>query len=104
MTQKTRKVGLGIMGLHDMLIQMELAYGSEAGRLLAAEVMGFIRKEAEVASIELAALKGPFPPMTSDQYLSGPAQRRPDLDPAHRHSVDDRRLRLRAANPIFPLS
>ena len=61
MTQKTRKVGLGIMGLHDMLIHMELAYGSEAGRLLASEVMGFIRKEAEGASVELAALKGPFP-------------------------------------------
>ena len=61
MTQKTRKVGLGIMGLHDLLIQMEMAYGSEEGRLLAAEIMAFIRKEAEAASIELAALKGPFP-------------------------------------------
>jgi len=61
MTQKTRKVGLGIMGLHDMLIQLELPYGSEEGRLASAEVMAFIRKEAEAASIELAALKGPFP-------------------------------------------
>jgi ribonucleoside-diphosphate reductase alpha chain len=61
MTQKTRKVGLGIMGLHDMLIQMELSYGSEEGRLASAEVMAFIRGEAEAASIELAALKGPFP-------------------------------------------
>ncbi|MCL2458895.1 MAG: adenosylcobalamin-dependent ribonucleoside-diphosphate reductase [Desulfobulbus sp.] len=61
MTQKTRKVGLGIMGLHDMLIQLELAYGSEEGRRASAEVMAFIRQEAEAASIELAALKGPFP-------------------------------------------
>ena len=61
MTQKTRKVGLGIMGLHDMLIQLELPYGSEEGRTAAAEVMAFIRKEAETASIELAAMKGPFP-------------------------------------------
>lgn len=61
MTQKTRKVGLGIMGLHDMLIQLELPYGSEEGRTIAAEVMAFIRKEAEAASVELAALKGPFP-------------------------------------------
>jgi len=61
MTQKTRKVGLGIMGLHDMLIQLELPYGSEEGRRAAAEAMAFIRKEAEAASIELAAMKGPFP-------------------------------------------
>ncbi len=61
MTQKTRKVGLGIMGMHDMLIQLELPYGSEEGRQASSEVMAFIRKEAEVASVELAELKGPFP-------------------------------------------
>ncbi len=61
MTHKTRKVGLGIMGMHDMLIQLELPYGSEQGRTAAAEAMAFIRREAEAASIELAALKGPFP-------------------------------------------
>ena len=61
MTQKTRKVGLGVMGLHDMLIQLELPYGSEEGREASAEVMAFIRKEAETASISLAAMKSPFP-------------------------------------------
>ncbi|NLZ16174.1 MAG: adenosylcobalamin-dependent ribonucleoside-diphosphate reductase [Desulfobulbaceae bacterium] len=61
MTQKTRKIGLGIMGLHDMLIQLRLPYGSQEGRDAAMEVMAFIRKEAEEASIELAELKGRFP-------------------------------------------
>lgn len=61
MTQKTRKVGLGIMGLHDMLIQMELPYGTEEGREASAKVMAFIRREAEQASIEVAKVKGPFP-------------------------------------------
>ncbi len=61
MTQKTRKVGLGIMGLHDMLIQLELPYGSSEGRKCAAGVMQFIHDEAEKASIELAELKEPFP-------------------------------------------
>jgi ribonucleoside-diphosphate reductase alpha chain len=74
MTQKTRKVGLGIMGLHDMLIQLELAYGTEAGRQTAAEVMAFIRKEAEAASIELAALKGAFPAY-DEKINSYPARR-----------------------------
>ncbi|CAK8716725.1 Ribonucleoside-diphosphate reductase [Candidatus Electronema halotolerans] len=61
MTCKTRKIGLGIMGLHDMLIQQELSYGDEEGRCAAAKVMRFIRDEAETASIALAELKGPFP-------------------------------------------
>ncbi len=61
MTQKTRKVGLGIMGLHDMLISLELPYGSAEGRQTAAEAMLFIRTEAEQTSIALAELKSPFP-------------------------------------------
>jgi len=61
MTQKTRKVGLGIMGMHDMLIQLEVPYGSEKGRNASAQVMQFIRDEAEKASAKLAEMKGPFP-------------------------------------------
>ncbi|MCF8055707.1 MAG: adenosylcobalamin-dependent ribonucleoside-diphosphate reductase [Desulfocapsa sp.] len=60
-TLKTRKIGLGIMGLHDMLIQLELPYGSEEGRKQAAEVMSFVRAKAEERSCELAEEKGVFP-------------------------------------------
>ena len=74
MTRKTRKVGLGIMGLHDMLIQLELPYGSEEGRAAAAEAMAFIRREAEAASIELASLKGPFPAY-DERFNPYPARR-----------------------------
>lgn len=61
MTLKTRKIGLGIMGLHDMLIQLGLPYGSEEGREKAAEVMRFVREKAEERSRELAEEKGSFP-------------------------------------------
>ncbi len=61
MTQKTRKVGLGIMGMHDMLIQLRLPYGTEEGRECCAGVMRYIRDEAEKASCDLAGIKGPFP-------------------------------------------
>jgi len=61
MTLKTRKIGLGIMGLHDLLIQLGIPYAGEEGRQLAATVMRFIRDTAEERSIELAAEKGPFP-------------------------------------------
>lgn len=61
MTLKTRKIGLGIMGLHDMLIQMAIPYGSEEGRTVASEVMQFIRDAAEERSMLLAQEKGTFP-------------------------------------------
>ncbi|MEE4241446.1 MAG: adenosylcobalamin-dependent ribonucleoside-diphosphate reductase [Desulfopila sp.] len=61
MTLKTRKIGLGIMGMHDMLIQLSIPYGSEQGRELCAHVMKFIREASEKRSRELAEEKGPFP-------------------------------------------
>jgi len=70
MTLKTRKIGLGIMGLHDMLIQLGIGYATDEGRETAAEVMMFIRDAAEEMSIELAEIKGPFPAYDStvNQY------------------------------------
>ncbi len=61
MTHKTRKVGLGIMGMHDMLIGLELPYASEEGRGVASKVMSFIREEAGNVSCKLAKEKGTFP-------------------------------------------
>ena len=61
MTLKTRKIGMGIMGLHDLLIQLAIPYGSEEGRELAGNVMQFIRDAAEECSILLAEEKGFFP-------------------------------------------
>jgi ribonucleoside-diphosphate reductase alpha chain len=61
MTLKTRKIGLGIMGMHDMLIQLGIPYGSEFGRTTAAEVMQFIRDAAEAESMRIAEKKGAFP-------------------------------------------
>jgi len=67
MTQKTRKIGLGIMRMHDMLIQLELPYGSKQGRTASADVMRFIRQEAETASMAITEEKGPFPAYDPDQ-------------------------------------
>jgi ribonucleoside-diphosphate reductase alpha chain len=61
MTLTTRKIGLGIMGMHDMLIQLAIPYGSEKGRQVCSEIMTFIRNTAEKCSVELAKQKGPFP-------------------------------------------
>ncbi len=71
MTLKTRKIGMGIMGLHDLLIQLAIPYGSEEGRELAGKVMQFIRDAAEECSILLAEEKGFFPAYdpTFNSYL-----------------------------------
>jgi ribonucleoside-diphosphate reductase alpha chain len=61
MTLKTRKIGMGIMGLHDLLIQLEIPYGSEEGRTIAGEIMSFIRATSAAQSEKLAAKKNPFP-------------------------------------------
>ena len=61
MTKKTRKIGLGIMGLHDMLIQLEVPYASANGLAIANDVMGFINNTAIQYSEELASEKGYFP-------------------------------------------
>jgi len=60
-TRATRKIGLGVTGLHDMLIMLGLPYDSDEGRRKAAEVLSFIQKTAHAYSEELAAARGPFP-------------------------------------------
>ncbi|KMK93769.1 vitamin B12-dependent ribonucleotide reductase [Rossellomorea marisflavi] len=56
-----RRVGLGVMGLADLLIYCEKEYGSEEGNKLVDEVFEVIATTAYRASIELSKEKGSFP-------------------------------------------
>lgn len=56
-----RRVGLGVMGLHDLLIYCETEYGSPEGNVLVDKIFETIATEAYQASIELAKEKGSFP-------------------------------------------
>ncbi len=56
-----RRVGLGVMGLHDLLIYCETVYGSEKGNQLVDQVFETIATTAYRTSIELAKEKGSFP-------------------------------------------
>jgi len=56
-----RRVGLGVMGLHDLLIYTETVYGSKEGEDLVDKVFETIATTAYRTSIELAKEKGSFP-------------------------------------------
>ncbi len=56
-----RRVGLGVMGLADLLIYCEQEYGSDGGNELVNEIFKTIAETAYEASIELAKERGSFP-------------------------------------------
>lgn len=61
MTKKTRKIGLGVMGFADLLIQLGIRYDSKAAVRRAEQIMAFISRQARMASAALAKTRGNFP-------------------------------------------
>jgi ribonucleoside-diphosphate reductase alpha chain len=68
MTKTTRKIGLGVMGFADMLIQLGIQYNSEGGLAMAGKIAHFISAEADKASIELGQERGVFPSLSGSIY------------------------------------
>lgn len=65
---RTRRIGLGVMGLGDLMYHLRVRYGSDEAQELAAQVMEFIRYHVMRASIELARERGPFPAIRGSIY------------------------------------
>jgi len=68
MTMKNRKIGLGVMGLADMLIRLGLSYRSAETPEVCTKLMAFIQDEAKKASADLAKKRGNFPSFNGSVY------------------------------------
>ena len=71
MSRKTRRIGLGVMGWSDLLIQMGVRYDSDEALELAEQVMEFIQRETYRASEELSEARGTFPEWERSAYNRG---------------------------------
>lgn len=69
--RETRRLGIGVMGIADMLNQLGLAYDSDEGIRIMEEVMRFVANAVYRASADLAEEKGPSPIFDYEPYARG---------------------------------
>ncbi|REK76192.1 adenosylcobalamin-dependent ribonucleoside-diphosphate reductase [Paenibacillus paeoniae] len=67
--KKERRIGLGTMGLAELLIKLEIRYGSEESLVFLDKLYGFMAKEAYLASTRIASEKGSFPAFDREKYV-----------------------------------
>ena len=71
MTVATRKIGLGVMGLGDLLYELKIPYNSEDARKFMEQLMEFINFHSKLASVQLAKERGSFPYYDRSFYPDG---------------------------------
>ena len=121
-----RRIGLGVGGWADMLVELGIPYESGEALTLAEKVMKTIQNEAETETIELAKERGPFPLWPVSIYKKGQPRRNSTvttiaptgsisiiagassgIEPlfaiAYQHIVKDKHMdrRLSFVNPMF---
>ncbi len=59
-----RKIGVGVCGLADMLLHLDLPYGSDKAREICRDVISFINYQTKLESVELGKVRGSFGAMS----------------------------------------
>ncbi|MFH0755405.1 MAG: adenosylcobalamin-dependent ribonucleoside-diphosphate reductase [bacterium] len=71
MTLNTRKLGLGIMGVGNLLCELEISYGSQQSLKFMEKLMEFINYHSKEASIDLSKKRGRMPYFDKSFYKEG---------------------------------
>jgi len=71
MTLNTRKIGLGIMGIGDLLYELRMSYNSKEARQFMERLMEFVNYHSKIESIELAKARGVFRFYEKSFYTQG---------------------------------
>lgn len=58
---KYRNIGIGIMGLADYFVKLNVKYGSERSKAIANDIMRFVFRNSLLSSIALGKTRGSFP-------------------------------------------
>ena len=95
---RCRRIGLGIMGLADVLFAAGLGYNTDAGREFAAEIMSFVHTRTAKTSVKMARRIAPFPAFRGSRFDSD----RSPFSPEFQGRVRACGLRNAALNTIAP--
>ncbi|KMV20933.1 ribonucleoside-diphosphate reductase, adenosylcobalamin-dependent [Mycobacterium heckeshornense] len=69
-TLATRKIGLGVMGLAEMLASLGIPYDSERGVNLAGRIARCVQQAGHAASARLAEERGAFPALADSRFAA----------------------------------
>jgi ribonucleoside-diphosphate reductase alpha chain len=99
-SERSRRVGLGVMGVADAMAMLGIRYGSEESVRWVEECLRRVRDAAYTASVELAQEKGAFPVFDPRKHEQSPFVQR--LPEELRRAVRRRGLRNAALLAVAP--
>lgn len=95
-----RRIGLGITGFADLLIQLNVRYGSEESCDIAEKLAGAIQDWSYAASVDLARERGAFPAYHGPSFITSPNVLK--LSASVRKAIEEIGIRNGVLNTIAP--